>query len=793
MTLMHSYIVVITFLTQSAPDQSIRQFETKIRPVLVSKCLSCHSSVSGKMKGNLDLATAEGLKRGGDRGPSVVPGKPEESQLLQALRYSHDDLKMPPAGPLAADIVREFEVWIRQGAIDPRSGSPASPGKKPAPVFWSITPLVSPKIPVTADSAWPQSDLDRFVRATQEAAGVHPVADARPEQLFRRLYLDLTGLPPSREEVVAFLKDPSEQAYGATVNRLLASPHFGETWGRHWLDVARFGESTGKQVNFSYPHAWRYRNWVVDAFNSDMPLADFITRQLAGDLLPATSETAKDANRIATGFLAVGAKALNERNATQFAMDMADEQLDATTQAFLGLTVACARCHDHKYDPVSQSEYTAMAGIFRSTDTCYGTIRLVQAQHPSRLITLSGKAPAGREARSAEELKTLTARRDRLNSELEALRSSDPMAAFVSMQGVRLRIQQGMVQGQLELYDSKGEPKRLAMGAKDRFFATDVPIYERGEVDHPGATVPRGLPTQLGGTPKAVKKGSGRLELAQWIATHPLAARVAVNRVWLHLMGHGLVPSSDNFGLAGTPPRDQRLLDWLASGFIASGGSTKQLIQKIVMSRTYRLGNETHPAAFEKDPDNTTWWKHERRRLDAETLRDSLLAVSGRLDHEPLQGTQLAQANEGFAVGPQGGGEISSTKRSIYLPVLRDGIPEALALFDGADPSLIVPERHATSTPAQGLFLLNNPEMIRSAEALARMILDKQEPDNERMDRLAHIIWSRPARPAEIETGLAFVEAFVKKRGGLPARARFEAWSALAHAQLASADFLLTP
>lgn len=789
-------MLIVLLLAMVAPlqkpeDKAIRHFETKIRPVLASKCLSCHSSVSGKLKGGLDLATAEGLKRGGDRGPSVVSGKPDESLLLQALRHTHTDLKMPPSGLLPYDTIREFEVWIRQGAIDPRTS--ATDGRKSSPVFWSITPLVLPKIPIPADSAWPQSDLDRFVRASQETAGVNPVADARPEQLFRRLHLDLTGLPPTHDDVVAFLNAPSEKAYRETVDRLLASPQFGEAWGRHWLDVARFAESTGKQVNFSYPHAWRYRTWVVDAFNADMPLTDFITRQLAGDLLPANSETTKDANRVATGFLAVGPKALNERNATQFAMDVADEQLDATTQAFLGLTVACARCHDHKYDPVSQAEYTAMAGIFRSTDTCYGTIRLVQAQHPSRLILLSSKAPAGRDARSAEELKTLTARRDRLTSELNALRSSDPMAAIMSMQGVRLRIQQGMVQGQLELYDSSGEPKRLAMGAKERFFTTDVPIYERGEVEHPGATVPRGLPGRLGGTPKPVKKGSGRLELAQWIASHPLAARVAVNRVWLHLMGHGLVPSSDNFGLAGTPPRDQALLDWLAREFVASGGSTKQLIRKIVTSRTYRLGNESDPAAFDKDPDNSTWWKHGRKRLNAETLRDSLLAVSGRLDKEPLVGTLLAQASEGYAVGPQGSREIVSTKRSIYLPVLRDDIPEALALFDGADPSLIVPERHATTTPAQGLFLLNNPEVIRSSEALARMVLDRNESDHERLERLARIIWSRPARPNEIERGLAFVGEFTRQRGGLPARARIEAWTALAHAQLASADFLLTP
>lgn len=773
-----------------ADEPASRHFETKVRPLLASKCLSCHSAKAGKIKGGLDLSSAEGLKKGGANGPAVNARDPDGSLIMKAVRHLDDNLKMPPSGKLADEAIRELEQWIRQGAFYPQN----PPGSKAEPL-WSIAALARPPVPKPQDADWAWSDIDRFVRASQEKAGVRPVADATPERLFRRLFLDLTGLPPSPSEVEAFLGNPTRAAYAREVDRLLASQAFGEKWGRHWLDVARFAETTGKQVNFSYPHAWRYRNWVIDAFNSDMPHAEFVTRQLAGDLVEETDPKFRDANRVATGFLAVGAKALNERNATQFAMDMADEQIDATTQAFLGLTIACARCHDHKHDPVSQAEYTALAAIFRSTDTCYGTIRVVQAQHPSRLLWLSESSPPGREPLSAGEIESLKNRSRSFSEEIENLRKSDPAAVFNSLRGVRLRLQQGVVQGRLELYHDNGEPKRLAMGVKDRFFQVDVPIYERGEIEHPGETVKRGLPSQLGGSPEPIRKGSGRLELARWIAGHPLSARVAVNRIWQRLMGRGLVPGGDNFGSAGNPPTNPGLLDWLASEFLARGGSTKSLIRQIVTSRAYQLGHEGDPLGMDKDPENATSWRHERRRLDAEVLRDCLLAVSGSLDRNPPAGTLLPQPSEGPAMPPMafGQGEIQTRKRSIYLPVIRDGAPESLALFDGADPNLVVPERHPTTTPAQGLFLLNNPEMTRCSEALARKVLEEPGTEAERVNRLAMAVWGRPARPRETESAIAFLEAFVLKRGGLPSRARVEAYSALAQAQLASADFLFVP
>lgn len=789
-----TFVIAMGFLAVSQPhnDKVLRHFESKVRPLLASKCLSCHSAKAGKVKGGLDLSTAEGMRRGGDGGAVVVAGKPGESRLYRAIRHEDDTSRMPPNGKLADEAVAAVETWILQGAYYP-AAVPA--GERATAPLWSIAPLAKPTAPTPKDAAWAASMIDRFTRASQEAAGVHPVADAPAAQLLRRIHLDLTGLPPSADEVEAFLKDSSDSAYRKVVDRLLASPRFGEKWGRHWLDVARFAESTGKQVNFSFPHAWRYRDWVIDALNADMPHADFVTRQLAGDLIPSRGEAEKDANRVATGFLAVGSKALNERNATQFAMDLADEQIDATTQAFLGLTVACARCHDHKHDPITQADYTALAGIFRSTDTCYGTIRLVQAQHPSRLITLSDKAPPGREALLPQEVAAIKRRRDGLGEELESLRSKDPAAAFASMQGIRLRIQQGLAQGRLELYHDSGEPKRLAMGARDRFFQVDAPVYERGEIDHPGKTVPRGLPQALGGSPEKVLKGSGRLELARWISNHPLSARVAANRIWQHMMGSGLVPGGDNFGTAGTPPRDPALLDWLASEFLTHGGSSKHLIRVLALSRTYRLGHEADAIGMERDPDNTTWWRHQRRRMDAESLRDSILAVSGRIDLEPLHGTLLPQSSEGPAIGPMGNGaaDAPSTKRSIYLPVMRDAVPESLALFDGADPSLIVPERHPTTTPAQGLFLLNNPEMVRNGEALARKVLELEGSDAQRVCHMAKVIWNRPVQPRELDAALEFLEAFTRKRGGLPHRARVEAFGALAHSQMASADFLLVP
>src|SRR5262249_22575150 len=343
-----------------------------------------------KIRGGMTLDTRDGIRKGGDTGPAVVPGDLKKSLLLKAIKQVDDDLKMPPKKKLPDDVIADFEKWIVMGAADPRDSSvkiteneiDIEKGRK----FRSFQPPKMTPTPVVRDTAWPKSVIDHFLLAQLEAKGLKPVADADPQTLLRRVYFDLIGLPPAPEEVESFVKEYSANslaALEAVVDRLLASPQFGERWARHWLDVTRYAESSGRSINFAYPHAWRYLDWVIAAFNADKPYDQFVREQLAGDLISTKDDRPRAANPTATSFLAIGPKTHTERNRQQFQMDLVDEQIDATFQAFQGLTVACARCHDHKFDPIPQKDYYAVAGIFRSTDTCYGTVRIFQNNHPS--------------------------------------------------------------------------------------------------------------------------------------------------------------------------------------------------------------------------------------------------------------------------------------------------------------------------------------------------------------------------------------------------------------------------
>ena len=387
-----------------APDkEQIDFFEKQIRPVLASKCYKCHSAEADKVKGGLLLDTREGIREGGDSGHAVVPGDTHESLILKALRWQDKDMRMPPekeGGKLSDAVIADFERWIKMGAPDPRDGAAPAASRKwmdleKAKGFWAFqTPKASPP-PEVQDARWPKTDLDRFILAAQEKKGLQPVGDADRRTLIRRLTYDLIGLPPTPEEVDAFVHDSSPDALAKTVDRLLASPQFGERWGRHWLDVARFAESTGKERNFTFPAAWRYRDYVIASVNADKPYDEFIREQIAGDLLPAASSAEHDEHVIATGFLALGPKGLNEKNPEQFRVDQIDEQIDATSRGVLGLTVACARCHDHKFDPIPQRDYYALAGIFRSTRTFFGTGGGVGAgknKNATPLLTLSAPA-----------------------------------------------------------------------------------------------------------------------------------------------------------------------------------------------------------------------------------------------------------------------------------------------------------------------------------------------------------------------------------------------------------------
>jgi Protein of unknown function (DUF1553)/Protein of unknown function (DUF1549)/Planctomycete cytochrome C/EF hand len=775
------------------PDQE-RFFEAKIRPVLATHCGKCHASTAEKLRGGLRVDSREGLRTGGDSGPAIVPGNPDESLLIQAIRYRDEELKMPPKARLSDAVVADFETWVKMGAPDPRTGPPAVAVRAPVDPakgkeFWSFRPPKMSVPPPVQRTGWPLGEIDRFILAALEARGLSPVAGADRSKLLRRATFDLTGLPPTPEEIDAFLADRSPDAFANAVDRLLAARSFGERWGRHWLDVARFAESSGK-TNFAYPQAWRYRDWVIASFNSDKPYDQFVREQVAGDLLPAEDDHRRADQLIATGFLAVGSKAHDAENHGQFVLDVIDEQIEATARAFLSLTIACARCHDHKLDPISQRDYYAISGIFRSTRTCSGTLPGVFPNfNASPLVELPAGAgapsalprlPPGQRAAMEERLAVLVRERDSIppgEANRDRLRRTNSLLA--------------MVRYRLAVDRPDGPPRAFAMGALERDQVADSPLYARGELDQPGEVVPRGLIRVLcAQTPAPIATGSGRRELAEWLASpaNPLTARVIVNRAWLHLFGRGLVPTPDNFGVAGQPPSHPELLDNLAVEFMADGWSIKRLIRRIVLSRAYRLDSAHDPRNFEVDPDNALVWRMSPRRLDAEAIRDAVLFISGRLAPEAPLGSAVARTGEGLALFIRTAGlDAADFHRSVYLPVIRDRLLEPLALFDFADPSVVTGERATTTGPAQALYFRNAPFVIRQAEALAERLRAVADDDPRRVDRAYRLTFARPPTDAERERALAFLREFAA-RTTAPDPTR-EALSAFCQALFAAAEF----
>lgn len=799
-------------------------FENKIRPVLVAECYGCHAAGEGRqVKGGLALDTRAGLRQGGDTGPVVVPGKPEESPLIAAIAHAEGARSMPPKKKLPDAVLADFTEWVRQGAVDPRDGKGSVPARSAgdAARHWSFQPPQRVAAPSVQTADWPFSEIDRFVLAGLEVRELRPVADTDWATLLRRVTFDLTGLPPTPAEQESFLAAPSNSRLEQVVDRLLASPAFGEKWARHWLDVARYAESTGKTVNFNYPHAWRYRDYVIAAFQNDKPYDRFIIEQLAGDLLPYDDLQTRAEQLVATGFLAIGPKALNERSGLKFELDLVDEQIDVTSQAFLGITAACARCHDHKVDPIPQADYYALAGIFRSTETCYGTTTFINARRSAPLLPLPPEAfpPSAKPRLSESEKRQIEGRITEVRRRAE--QAQDPTQRFL------ISGQISLLQAQLDAYESDGWPKLLAMGVRDKpagrerrrgggfggfagFTAdgqrtiADSPLYERGESDQPSARrIPRGT-IHLPGLPglRIPSDTSGRLQLAEWIASrdNPLTARVFVNRLWYQLFGRGLVPTPDDFGQAGLPPSHPELLDQLALQFMDQGWRVKPLLRSIVLSRVYRLGSQGNPRGMEIDPDNTLLWRNTPRRLGAEQVRDAILAVSGQLDLKAPVGSAVAVAGDGPSMQRRPGGEgaagaindPTNTHRSVYLPIVRDNLPEVLALFDAADPSLISSDRPQTTVASQGLFLLNNTLVIRAADLLSRRLMELGTVE-ERLAQAYALCFSRGPTSREVDQAREFLEVSRRQRETNGAAARSddrEDWSALCQALLASAEFL---
>lgn len=824
------------FATSSAEEaltaDQVQFFETKIRPVLAEHCFECHSAKAEKVKGELLLDSRAAMLRGGAGGPAVVPFKPQESLLIEAIHYLDPDLAMPPkkqGGKLPDSVIADFEEWVTMGAPDPRKEETMvqkSYDPEKAKAWWSYQPVASPSVPTPKDSEWARTEIDRFILTSMEEKGIHPVGDADPASLLRRVFLDLTGLPPSPDFAAHFLGNPDPAVYEHIVATLLESPHFGERWGRHWLDVARYAETTGRDVNMTLPEAWRYRDYVIDAFAKDMPFDEFIREQIAGDLLPTVSEPDRAKKLTATGFLAVGPKGLNETDPRQFAVELAGEQIDAVTQAFLGMTVACARCHDHKFDPITQRDYTALAGIFLSSETHFGTPGGVRARNASSLIEVT--ASAGLETLARHMDPAVWAEK---NSQREAIVARQAEALASRKRGgeggnqvngfdiVRMMTSAKQIEVELAGFNPDGTAKPRVMGVLDKpvtaspvtrrqrggmvggpnsggrqssGFETigDSPFFARGDIAKEEEKVPRGIPSFLSGGKDLEIPGdaSGRLELAEWIAStdNTLTSRVIVNRVWHWLFGRGLVESADNFGASGASPSHPELLDYLARQFVADGWSIKTLIKRMVTSRVYQLGSHHDETNFLADPDNHLLWRSNARRLDAETIRDSMLSASGLLDREPPIGSPIALAGD----GPVGGQRYQVLKeeelagaggnfRSIYLPVARNVQPEVLSIFDFAEPSLVLGSRDTTIVPPQALFLLNSDFVDEQATAMAQRVM--KEPDFDTRFALAcRLTWCRDPLPTEREAA---------KRHD---HNDLSSWTSICRALFASADFLFT-
>ncbi len=836
-------------------------FEQKIRPVLADKCYKCHSAEAGKTKGGLALDTRDGARKGGDTGPAIVPGDTRKSVLLDAIHYTNKELQMPPekeGGKLSSSVIADIETWVKMGAPDPRDGAAVTAKKEwdydKAKQHWAWQPPKKAAPPAVKNASWPRTDIDRFILAALEVKDLAPVPDADKLTLVRRVYFDLIGLPPTFEEITAFLDDKSPEAFTKVVDKLLNSAQFGERWGRHWLDVARYAESSGKDVNVAFPHAWRYRDFVIASFNADKPYDRFVREQIAGDLIPSANDRQKAEQLVATGFLALGTKSVNDQNPKQFYLDVADEQIDTVSQAILGTTIACARCHDHKFDPITQHEYYALAGIFTSTDTRFGTAEGIQNRHATDLVELpknSGEPTLGRtmtrEEREKVEKRLTDLREQQREYFTDMVRQKAGKGgnndAGKQLTFLRVRTELGQLDVRLKQYDAQtGEEKALAMGVRDlptsrldafggtmrrlgqgrfnvrppEFSAIgDAALYTRGDVDKPAEKVPRAFPVALThSTPPTIPKGtSGRRELAEWLtdSNNPLTARVYANRVWGWLFGQGIVTTPDNFGNMGSRPSNQALLDTLAVKLVENGWSTKKLIREIVLSRAYQLSTAYDEAAHTADPENTLVWRMSPRRLDAECIRDAMLAVSGELDLKPPLASVVARVGDQPIGGPRFFGGLGESQinaeerfRSVYLPVIRDLVPDTLALFDFPEPSLVSGTRDTTSVPSQALYMLNSDFVRHQAQGFADRVLrwrpsaaakDADTQFKERVDVAYWLVFTRPPNGNESKAAADFFGKFNALNGGNSPKALEQtrsspaAWTSFCRALLASAEF----
>jgi len=751
-------------------------FLDQVEPILRQRCYECHSH-AGKIKGGLVLDSRSGWEAGGDSGPAVIPGAVEKSRLIEAVRYANPDLEMPPKAKLPAAEIAILEQWVARGAPDPRESAAvaAKPGidLEAGRQHWAYQPVRDSAPPEVRDAAWPLNEADAFLLAKLEAAGIAPVAETDPHTWLRRVTFDLTGLPPTEEEIAAFLSDRSAQAQERVVDRLLASRAYAERWARHWLDLVGYAEQIGTEGKIFAEHAWRYRDYLVESYHSDKPYDRFVREQVAGDLLPAASPEQRREQLVATGFIVLGDVDINAIDKLKMEHDFIDGQVNKVGTVFLGMTLGCVRCHDHKFDAIGQQDYYALAGMFRSTKTTFKTRHGIWSNvHRVALPELEADRVLGAKheqtldawrqakAKLESESKTLTGKSDGENKKrLEELNAK--------IKDLELRIAHGE-------YFHPGKPQALAV--QDVEQPADMRLTIRGNPYALGDAMPRGLVRVAMWEPQPeIPAGqSGRRQLAEWIADarNPLTARVAVNRVWQKLFGEGLVRSVDYFGTRGDTPTHPELLDHLAHRFMAEGWSQKKLIRTLALSRAYRLSSES---AGEKgtDPENKLLWRMNRQRLDAESIRDAMLVASGRLAApaggpglplefpENVSGLPLTEKSNHpqFAIKKER--DSQDYERTLYLPVVRTGTQPGTArlrdVFDFPQPAQLTGKRNETTVPTQSLYLLNADLIRQRAADLAGDLLKAGDSDEIRLGRLWMRVLNRPVTDGEREDAIAFL------------------------------------
>lgn len=815
-------------------------FEKRVRPLLVAHCLECHSQGDTPAEGGLRLDSRTGWQAGGELGPPIVPGKPDESLLIEAVEQKSDRLQMPPDNRLSPQEIAILREWIARGAPDPReeatnSDGPVRPAKTAIdPVegqkFWAYQP-VHTSVPRTISSAGKHAADDAAVHRTETPIDLHlmeawqrnqlqPIPRADRATLIRRVTLDLTGLPPTAAEVAAFINDPRDDAYHRLVDRLMASPRYGERWGRYWLDVARYADSNGLDENIAHGNAWRYRDYVIASWNQDKPFDQFATEQLAGDLMTQPKDESEQHERmIATGFLVLGPKVLAEVDETKMEMDIIDEQVETTGRVFLGLTLGCARCHDHKFDPLSTRDYYALAGIFKSTRTM---------EHFKKIARWNEVAIASPAEKAAHEAITAKLAEQEANlkqatAELQTLATTTASAGGSSGEAVdsRAHLEQRVAQLKQDVAATKASLFELptAMAVADQAQPVQLAVHIRGSHltlgDRVDRRVPEVLQSESFPAPQMPDVSSGRLELAQWLVDprHPLTARVFVNRLWRWHFGQGLVRSTDNFGQLGERPLHPKLLDWLASELIRNHWSVKHLQRQIVLSHVYQLqssppkqaensAGDPHGMAWQSneaiDPENENFWRAPMRRLEAESIRDALLAVSGSLDLK-MGGSLLHVKNREFLFDhtSKDNTRYDAPVRSVYLPVIRNHLYDMFQLFDYVDDSVTNSDRATTTVAPQALFLMNGELAIEAAQQLARRLKSVEKDAEQRIANGYPMVYGRPATAHERQRDLAYLQ---RMRETLAQQASSEtsspedvdqmAWTLLCQIWLASNEFL---